>query len=1363
MVVGGSLLLLLPLTRCIEAEFIETSRFKQERPPQRTIVYARRVPAAPQIDGILDEPWWEEATVSPTFFYGGSRPAAHATSLRVAFDDDALYLAAVCGFSDASALERDVPAEVHDGNVWGDDCLDLKLSPDSGGTVLQFLANANAARAESRNGDARWDAEWTCASTTGEDAYRLEMSIPLGELGIDDLRPGASLLLTCGRYDRTAGQLITAFGEPYGDVLKAAELVLGTPEEYQARLSALPLTRDARLSLYLDRDRYPSFQRLATGRVRAAGGKTGAEIQGTPAIEIALLRAGREIDSETISPVESLVLDFDWRLEGLQTGAYQIEARLRDDDGTFATANREFVVEQAPALESGRVEVTVTSAPADMPAWPVTFGVPFPWGALQSDGNIRLLDEAGREVPVQVATTGRWSRRGSLRWLLVDFLPAVGAGSDRYTIEYGPDVQRAAVPSPLMAEETDTEITVNTGPLRLVVTRAGPAGIGQVWLDGDGDGEFAESEVVLSADADSGPFMVDEAGTRFLGSRDAEVEAVLEESGPIKACVRLSGWHVSEDGDRLGKYILRIYAYRGLPYLRVFHTFIITADSDEASYRDIGHRLPFPCRDYVLGTPSVSTGRVVEPGAYLLQRDDLCFKVYDQGDFKEEGEKSEGWVTVGAPGRFLTLAVKDFWQQFPKELEVTPDALNVHFWPAHGEDPIRTGPNLSIRNVYHQWFVHEGQVLDFTVPEEVLEYVKQDSEQYNYPHAKLANAIGLAKTHEMLLYFHPRDWETARSREVNAVFQDAPAAVVEPSWVCETKVFGEMHPRDRDGFPRVERALDETTDCIMRHRVMDRDYGMFNYGDSHHNWNWAERRWSLHRIWRNTHHGWTRWPWLMYARTGEKALLDWAVANARHVADVDHCHYTTSDLDGLPYPRGKTVGGICDYKGFVHWASGGRLQYNSAADAMIWHYYLTGDRRSLTTALEHGAALLEDGKPLPHREGSGRATSAAALYFLTWDNDYLEFLERTVHTLLNTQQEDGGFPQWENFAPYLQRYVDLTRSRRAMAAMARWADWIAEQPSPPGGYHAKINILAHAYLYTGEEKYLRAAAYAVSEFVDHVYRGPDPRYRGQFIVHHTNLDQSYFMQEVPYYLTAVARLGHEPTPTHPRRTSIRALSRETVQDQERYVFHARLRQAEDQPFELSVAVRGYAGASYAAEVAGIDGGEAVGAEAAPEYDEHGATIRIAVPEDGQLEYALRVFCEQNFFVSVPITEAQPELKEVYPIFPAGTWIGDGFRFFFDLPADAHEFVMRYKGRSWPLEFNIHDPAGEVASTDVWIGSTDLSERSQRVRLQGRRPTGWSFSVSGYGQACLTGFDASPAPDGHRLYFATGPEKLFAPS
>ena len=1353
----------------VSGQFLDSYEFRKPTGPERAAFFLKKAPKPPELDGKLGEAFWAGAVVSKQFGVGAVKNPLNNTVLMAAFDDAHLYLATRCEVADPAKLKKLITLTMDEtAKVWGDDCIDFKFSPDKGTTVFQFIANVNGAGYDSRDSDARWNSGWKRAAAVAEGAYLVEMAIPLKDLDIPALTPGRSLLHVFGRTDRTQTptELSTAFREPYGNIDKGVAVVLGTKEQYEALQGAGAFTRETRIDLYLDRDQYPVLQNLGTGRIKMTSSQTGEKVEGEVRLELSLWQEEELVELQTIKPVASSVLDFDWRVAGRKPGTYELRARLSDAKGPFATTKREIILQKAKAPRSGRIEISVTPAPAGFSSWPVTFGVPFPRGALDSVEHVRLADESGAELPIQVKVTGLWSKKGSIRWLLIDAAPPVKTAGQTLFLEYGPRVGRSEVVSPVRVVETDEAIAVSTGPLKFSVLKKDTPGISSVWRDTDRDGQFSETEQVLRDDAARGPYLVDEPGTVFWASKDADAEVVVEESGPIKACVRVSGWHVSETGAKLGKFILRYYAYRGLPYIRVFHTFIITADTDQVHYQNIGYTIPFGSRTFCFGTPYVSSGtfdsRTIKlGGAHLLQRDDLCYKVHEHGQFKEEGEKSEGWVTAGHPGRFLTLCVKDFWQQFPKELEVLTDQVNVHFWPRHSETPIRTGENLSIRNVYQQWFAHEGPILNFKVPEEVLPFVKQDSEKYNYPSAKVANAIGLAKSHEMLLYFHPDDWERAESRNVNRVFQDAPAAVVDPDWFCATEVFGTMFPKTDGKYPRIERAIDETIACIMRHRLMDRDYGMFNYGDSHHNWDWQNRRWNLHRIWRNTHHGWTRWPWLMFARTGRKDLLDWAESNARHVADVDHCHFAPKEFVGIGYPREKLVGGICDYKGFVHWASGGRLCYNSAADAMIWHYYLTGNQRSLTAALEHGVALVADGRALPHREGSGRATSACALYHLTWDNDYLEFLERTMDTLLNSQREDGSFPQWENFAPSFQRYIDLTRSRRATQAMARWGDWIAGQPNPPCGYHGKINILAHAYLYTGDERYLVPAAYAVSSFVDYLYEGSDPRYRGMSVSHPNNLDQSYFMQEVPYYLRAVEEHGGEMEKNRPTRTLIRALSREMVDGKQKYVFHAYLQQGADKPLGLDIPVRGYEKVEYAAVLTGQSGKEAR-AEGRPEPLKTHTSLKVRVPKDGDTSYHLRVMADKNFFVSVPLTGALPGLKEVYPIFPEGITVGGGFRYYFNVPPGAVTFAMVYKGRAWPLQYEIFGPKGEVAAKDVWIGSNDLiiPERRTEVTVGEKERTGWSFSVVGYGQARLLRFEASPA-DGERAFtFAVAREKLF---
>ena len=1382
-------------TSAARAQFLESFKFKPVTGKEREKIYLPAAAQAPTVDGVLDDAVWQTAWRTDRFTWGGGRKGKNATLLMAAYDAKTLYLAAKCAVADVGKLRTKYPSTVRNGKVWGDDCVDFKFSPDSERTSIQFIVGAGGACYDARNADATYDPEWQRAAKIGASEYVTEMAIPLTAVGIREHQAGLPLLFNFGRADRslTAPEL-TVIAEPYLGFDNAPLVVLGTEQEHHAFLAGGAFLREVQISVMMDRDQYPSFQQLATGRIQLRSGRSGTKLSGKPAIVLSVTKEGKAIRTQRIAPVLSPILDIDVPLKGLAPGTYELVVQVADGEQILEpVGRREFVVYAATAQTSGRIPITVPPPQERLSSlpWPLTFGVPFPWGALQSEDNVRLLGSDGSEVPIQVKVTGRWSKNGSIRWLLIDCIPP--EGPRKMTLEYGPKVERTAVPPATLAvDETDARVTVTTGPLRFVVPKRSTPGISQLWLDRNRSGEFDRGEEMLRPGKEAGPYLVDEAGQAYYGINDPETEVVVESSGPIKACVRVSGWHVAESGEKLGKYILRYYAYPGLPYVRLYHTFIVTASSNKATvgtgdgtpgteevrYRDIAYSIPFSSAYYFFGTPKINVGWVKRKGdsAYLLQRDDLFCKTYENGKFTDECEKSEGWMSIGSSSRMMTVAVKDFWQNFPKELEVRNDRAIVHFWPAHNEEPIRTGENLNIQNVYHQWFAHEG-LLDFKVPEEVLAHVKTDSQRYNWPNAKVINAMGLAKTHEMLLYFHAEDWERARARTVSRTFQSNPTATCAPEWVCKTKVFGNTFTYSPDKYPRIERAIEKNLDNIFRHREMDRDYGMFNFGDSHHNWHWQGRRWNLHRIWRNTHHGWTRWPWLMYTRTGRKDLYDWADRNARHVADVDHCHYVTKEFLGLPWPRAKLVGGLCDYKGFVHWASGARHGYNSAADPMLHHYYFTGDERSLTTALEHGRALIEHGRAYAHREGSGRCTSACALYFYTWNNDYLDFVERTVDRLLGTQREDGGFPQWEDFAPYLQRYVDLTNSRRGMKAMARWGDFIVTQRMPRKLYGAKISILSHAYLYTGDVKYLRTAAYRVGASVDNQYLGEDPRYHGMFLVGHSNLDQSYFMQWIPYYLSAVAKHGGEPEPDRPDRTWIRTHDQRKPDDDTAaawtakygkpgkglYLWQARLRQAEDKPFDVSVDLRGYAGQKFMAEARPVGGGEPVRSFHAFEKHENSGKLDVTVPQDGTLEYELHLYGNNNFHARVPITYGQADMKEVYPIFGRGTIIGGGFRCYFNLPPGTKRFELGYKGRAWPLRMELFAPSGERVAEDTWIASNSVYANIRWLGASAEQGTeGWSFATSGYGPGGLAEFRIEPQEAQQPLYFSLGKEKLFSP-
>ena len=72
-----------------------------------------------------------------------------------------------------------------------------------------------------------------------------------------------------------------------------------------------------------------------------------------------------------------------------------------------------------PAAAPARLPITVER---HVEGAPLTFGVPFPKGALASPDQVRVLTAAGREVPSQVTEVATWEPADpSLKWIWVFF------------------------------------------------------------------------------------------------------------------------------------------------------------------------------------------------------------------------------------------------------------------------------------------------------------------------------------------------------------------------------------------------------------------------------------------------------------------------------------------------------------------------------------------------------------------------------------------------------------------------------------------------------------------------------------------------------------------------------------------------------------------------------------------------------------------------------------------------------------------------------------------------------------------------------------------------------------------------------
>jgi hypothetical protein len=192
--------------------FGTTTVAEEERPTMGVTV----LPAAPVIDGAVEEAEWASAAVIDEHFiqvepeFG--RPSPFRTVVRIGQTSSALYVAFESWDPDPDRLAAAVTAR--DGALDFDDSVAVFLDTFSDGrTAYAFSANALATQWDARiadNGrtvDDVWDEAWTCAARRYDDRWTAEFEIPFAILRFEpgaDRTWGLGLLRTVPRRLETA-------------------------------------------------------------------------------------------------------------------------------------------------------------------------------------------------------------------------------------------------------------------------------------------------------------------------------------------------------------------------------------------------------------------------------------------------------------------------------------------------------------------------------------------------------------------------------------------------------------------------------------------------------------------------------------------------------------------------------------------------------------------------------------------------------------------------------------------------------------------------------------------------------------------------------------------------------------------------------------------------------------------------------------------------------------------------------------------------------------------------------------------------------------------------------------------------------
>ena len=280
---------------------------------------------------------------------------------------------------------------------------------------------------------------------------------------------------------------------------------------------------------------------------------------------------------------------------------------------------------------------------------PVRSGVPFARGVLGSSAHLRLLDAGGAEVPLQARTLGRWDD-GTVKWALLDFQTPASDPERTYTLEYGTEIARAEHDTPLTVLDDDGAVTVDTGPLQIRFDRSRFAPFAAITRGGRP--YLSGARVVLT----------DAAGNEYRSTNGPAESLRVEEAGPLCCVVASEGTHRSGDGARLFRSIFRVYAYAGLPFVRIDHTFV---NDDRAAFTSIASLV------LQIDTPSGSP-----------ERTELRQTHADRAvvDGTVRSERLDGRDGAGQ------VEVADFWQQYPKSLRTHTGGIEIGICP-----PIASG------------------------------------------------------------------------------------------------------------------------------------------------------------------------------------------------------------------------------------------------------------------------------------------------------------------------------------------------------------------------------------------------------------------------------------------------------------------------------------------------------------------------------------------------------------------------------------------------------------------------------------------------------------------------------------------------
>jgi hypothetical protein len=663
-----------------------------------------------------------------------------------------------------------------------------------------------------------------------------------------------------------------------------------------------------------------------------------------------------------------------------------------------------------PALAQD-VKLTVNNTgQAKYDSFPVTSGVPLSEAMGVKDiSGLAIVDAGGKPVPAQFKVLSRWGALADaskpIKWVLCDFqadvAPRAKAGFGLRAGQGSPSGQGIRV------EDGKEAIAVDTGAVRFKVAKKGFRNLEDVSVGGGSP----------LAGGPEGGLAIIRKGVAYRSAL-GKGEAVVEENGPMRVVVRVRGTFADAQGktftggDARPKatqpnggptaenlaltYTVRIHAFKNKSYVKV-----------ETTLESNGNTIHtyFPINDVFLDGVSLSlplrqegwqarfegqNGPSGKGSVLQLHRDtdkkedskNFYYMENLQGKSAEHSGKYPGLVRASSGAGEVSAFVENFWERFPKALEMTDKALVVGLLPDDPAIPDETAPYLTTYATGKYYFCGSWHMTDTTW----------------YDFAAQAGKMDAARA---------------------ACFSAPLFAVCEPRWYAQSGAWSVFAPA---GFKaqdsQVNKALEiyeamvslpvdksvagKDLDTLREERLLNRTwYGWENFGD------WVHGSGLFSAL----IYDWPYIMWLQYMRSGNERFREKGLEMTHHSIDMDQLHGGFTEGIWMMEYEGP------DWLGWHHKTT----QNAGAIGSHTWNggyslgYLLTGNPRYLEAAVRSaGGAKKAWAKVIAGNNWEMNQTRCQTwsmlmltnLYRITGDKTHLnEAMRIFTNSLLYTEQQ----------------------------------------------------------------------------------------------------------------------------------------------------------------------------------------------------------------------------------------------------------------------------------------------------------------------------------------------------------------------